>query len=80
MKRNTEYTASIVNTLIAAYQQLCLFEALRPAGGTRYRGSAHPKLPACGRAGGVARNLRKTPWQEWRTSSKLWPNRVRYVP
>lgn len=43
------------------FKRLCLNDALRPAGGTRMRGSAHPKLPPCGRAAGVAKNLRVTP-------------------
>lgn len=80
MKTTIGVLAARASALMSAYKQLCLLDALRPAGGTPYRGSAHPKLPVCGRAAGVARNLRKTPRQEWRTNSRTDIKRVRYVP
>ena len=60
---NADKLVALVNptkALLAWFKRMYLNDALRPAGGTRVRGSAHPKLPPCGRAAGTAKNLRVT--------------------
>ena len=47
--------------LLRWFKAACLREAIKPAGGTPVKGSAHPKLPPCGRSAGIAKNLRATP-------------------
>ena len=47
--------------LLRWFKDACLREALKPAGGTPMKGSAHPKLPPCGRSAGIAKDMRATP-------------------